>query len=120
MRMSAVVQTEIAELEARLRAARFYILGTLEAAWRAAERGDMPMEHRMAIRLAATHCIREARRIAGDAYNAAGTTSVFADNPFERRLRDINSVAQQLQGRRSHFETVGKYLLGLEAEPLFL
>ncbi|HXZ01076.1 MAG TPA: hypothetical protein VEI03_13830 [Stellaceae bacterium] len=51
---------------------------------------------------------------------AAGTTLVFAANPFERRLRDINSVAQQLQGRRSHFETVGKYLLGLEAEPLFL
>jgi indole-3-acetate monooxygenase len=120
MRMSAVIQTEIAELEARLRSARFYIRGTLEAAWRAAERGEMPMDHRMAIRLAATHCIREARAIAGEAYAAAGTTSVFAGNPFERRLRDINSVAQQLQGRRSHYETVGKYLLGLEAEPLFL
>ena len=120
MRMSAVIQTEIAELEARLRAARFYIHGTLEAAWRAVQQGEMPMDHRMAIRLAATHCIREARRIAGEAYAAAGTTSVFASNPFERRLRDINAVAQQLQGRRSHFETVGKYLLGLEAETLFL
>ncbi len=120
MRMSAVIQTEVAELEARLRAARFYLLGTLEAAWRAAERGELPMDHRMAIRLAATHSIREARRVAGDAYTAAGTTSVFAANPFERRLRDINAVAQQLQGRRSHFETVGKYLLGLEAETLFL
>ncbi|MGO8917182.1 MAG: acyl-CoA dehydrogenase family protein [Stellaceae bacterium] len=120
MRMSAAVQTEIAELEARLRAARFYIRGTLEAAWRAVQRGEMPMDHRMAIRLAATHCIREARKIADEAYAAAGTTSVFASNPFERRLRDINAVAQQLQGRRTHFETVGKYLLGLEAETLFL
>jgi alkylation response protein AidB-like acyl-CoA dehydrogenase len=120
MRMSAVIQTEVAELEARLRAARHYIMGTLEAAWRAAQQGELPVEHRMAIRLAATHCIREARKIAGDAYNSAGTTSVFASNPFERRLRDINSVAQQLQGRRTHFETVGKYLLGLEAETLFL
>ncbi len=120
MRMSAVVQTEVAELEARLRSARFYIRGTLEAAWRAAERGELAMNHRMAIRLASTHCIREARAIAGEAYNAAGATSVFAGNSFERRLRDINSVAQQLQGRRSHYETVGKYLLGLEADPLFL
>ena len=54
--------------------------------------------------------------IASDAYNAAGSTSVFSDNPFERRLRDINSVSQQFQGRRSHFETVGKYLLGVETE----
>jgi len=61
---------------------------------------------------------RGSERLGEDA--AAGTTLVFAANPFERRLRDINSVAQQLQGRRSHFETVGKYLLGLEAEPLFL
>jgi alkylation response protein AidB-like acyl-CoA dehydrogenase len=120
LRMSPVTQTEVAELEARLRAARFYLRGTLEAAWRAAQRGDLTMDHRMAIRLAATHSIREARRVAGDAYGAAGTTSVFAANPFERRLRDINAVAQQLQGRRSHFETVGKYLLGLDPDPLFL
>ena len=36
------------------------------------------------------------------------------------RLRDVNAVSQQLQGRRSHYETVGKYLLGVEAETLFL
>jgi hypothetical protein len=29
-------------------------------------------------------------------------------------LRDMNSVSQQLQGRRTHFETVGLYLLGGE------
>ena len=120
MRLNAVTQTEIAELEARLRSARHYILGTLESAWRAAQQDELSVEHRMSIRLAATHCIREARAIAGDAYNAVGTTSVFASNPFERRLRDINAVSQQLQGRRSHYETVGKYLLGVESETLFL
>lgn len=120
MRLNAVTQTEIAELEARLRSARHYILGTLASAWAAAQQEELSVEHRMSIRLAATHCIREARAIAGDAYNAVGTTSVFASNPFERRLRDINAVSQQLQGRRSHFETVGKYLLGVESETLFL
>ncbi|HZB93845.1 MAG TPA: acyl-CoA dehydrogenase family protein, partial [Stellaceae bacterium] len=92
MRLNAVTQTEIAELEARLRSARHYIRGTLEAAWRAAETGELSVDQRMSIRLAATHCIREARAIAGDAYNAVGTTSVFASNGFERRLRDINAV----------------------------
>jgi alkylation response protein AidB-like acyl-CoA dehydrogenase len=120
MRMNAVIQTEIAEWEARLRSARMYILGTLAEAWEAAQQGELSLDHRMAIRLAATHCIREGKRIADGAYQSAGTTSVFASNPFERRLRDVNSVSQQLQGRRSHFETVGKYLLGVEAETLFL
>jgi alkylation response protein AidB-like acyl-CoA dehydrogenase len=120
MRMSAVVQTDVAEIEARLRAARSYVFSTMEAAWRAAQQGELSTEHRMAIRLATTHCIREARKIADDAYNAAGATSVFSDNPFERRLRDINAVSQQFQGRRSHFETVGKYLLGVETEASLL
>jgi alkylation response protein AidB-like acyl-CoA dehydrogenase len=116
MRMSSVVQTDVAELEARLRATRSYVFATMEAAWDAAQEGELSTEHRMAIRLATTHCIREARNIASDAYNAAGSTSIFSNNPFERRLRDINSVSQQFQGRRSHFETVGKYLLGVETE----
>jgi hypothetical protein len=29
-------------------------------------------------------------------------------------------VCQQVQGRRSHFETVGQHLLGLEADLLFV
>ncbi len=121
MRDSAVMQTEVAEWEARLRAARMYLLGTLGEAWRAAQQAsELPLDHRMAIRLATTHTIREAKQVADAAYYNAGTTSVFAANPFERRLRDINAVSQQLQGRRSHFETVGKYLLGVEAETLFL
>ena len=41
-------------------------------------------------------------------------------NPFERRFRDMHAVAQQLQARRSHFETVGKFLLGLDADTAFL
>jgi alkylation response protein AidB-like acyl-CoA dehydrogenase len=120
MRNSAVVQTDVAELEARLRATRVYLFATMEAAWRAAQQGELSTEHRMAIRLATTHSIREGRRIAGDAYNAAGATSVFANNPFERRLRDINAVSQQIQGRRTHFETVGKYLLGVESDTSLL
>jgi alkylation response protein AidB-like acyl-CoA dehydrogenase len=120
LRESEVVQSDVAELEARLRAARHYLFGTVASAWCAAQRGPLSLEDRVAIRLAGTHCIREARRIAAEAYNAAGTTSVFASQPFERRLRDIHAVSQQMQGRRSHLETVGKHLLGLEAPLHFL
>jgi hypothetical protein len=32
----------------------------------------------------------------------------------------MHALAQQLQARRSHFETVGKFLLGLDADTAFL
>jgi indole-3-acetate monooxygenase len=45
--------------------------------------------------------------------------AVFEDNPFERRLRDIDTVAQQGQGRILHYETVGQVMLGLMPENIF-
>lgn len=117
LRDDAVTQAEIGYAEARWRAARMYLMGTLEAAWRGAlARGEVTLDDRMAIRLAATYVIRQAKEIADTAFDAAGTTAVFTANPFERRFRDIHTVAQQLQGRKAHFQTVGRYLLGIEGE----
>jgi hypothetical protein len=45
--------------------------------------------------------------------------AVFEEQPFEQRLRDIHTVAQQSQGRQLHFESVGQILFGLEPENLF-
>jgi alkylation response protein AidB-like acyl-CoA dehydrogenase len=119
LRDSAVFQSEVAE--ARLRGARLYILGTLGEVWRALEVTDtLTLDQRMAIRLAATHVILEAVRVADAGYHAAGATAVFERNPFERRFRDIHTVAQQVQGRRSHFETVGRHMFGHEADLTFL
>lgn len=121
LRHNAVVQSEVAEAEARLRAARFYLRSTLAEVWQAVERANtITLDQRMAIRLAATHTIQEAVRVADSAYHAAGATAIFAANAFERRFRDVHTVAQQVQGRRSHYETVGKFLLGLDADLAFL
>jgi indole-3-acetate monooxygenase len=121
LRDSPASQMELAELEARWRAARAYVRGTLGTAWRFVRaNGTLDIENRVALRLAATHAIREARQVAVDTYAAAGATAIFASGPFERRLRDINAVAQQIQGRRQHYEIVGKHLLGLGADTTFL
>jgi alkylation response protein AidB-like acyl-CoA dehydrogenase len=117
LRNSAVTQTDVALAEARLRSARTYVLGTLSEVWAEVERTDsISLEQRMAIRLAASHANHEAVAVADIAYHAAGATAIFAGNAFERRFRDIHTVAQQLQGRRQHFETVGRFLLGLEPD----
>jgi hypothetical protein len=53
-------------------------------------------------------------------FHEAGSTAIFDKYPFERRLRDVNSVSQQTQGRRTHFETIGLYLLGGEPNTRWL
>jgi alkylation response protein AidB-like acyl-CoA dehydrogenase len=121
LRESAVFQSELAQSEARLRGARHYLTATLGDVWREVEASNrMTVEQRMAIRLAATHVIHEAVQVGDAAYHAAGASAIFARNPFERRFRDLHAVAQQLQGRRSHFEAVGKFLLGVEFDAAFL
>jgi indole-3-acetate monooxygenase len=117
LRNSPAFQSEFGQLEAELRAARAYLMGTLAGVWSSVqESGGLGLEQRFGMRLAATYTIGEARKVANAAYHHAGATAIFASNPFERRLRDMNAVAQQIQARRSHFETVGKHLLGLEAD----
>jgi alkylation response protein AidB-like acyl-CoA dehydrogenase len=120
LRESALFQTDLAQAEGRLRAARMYLIGTVAEIWRAVEANNaLSLEQRMQIRLAGSQALREAVAVGDAAYHAAGATAIFERNPFERRFRDLHTVSQQLQGRRAHFETVGRYLLGLEPDLAF-
>jgi alkylation response protein AidB-like acyl-CoA dehydrogenase len=121
MRENAVIQAEIARAEARLGAARYFLLGSLREIWRdVAAANSLSLAQRMRIRLAATYAIDQATSVVDAAYHAAGATAIFQSNAFERRFRDIHTVAQQVQGRASHFETVGQFMLGLEPDLLFV
>jgi alkylation response protein AidB-like acyl-CoA dehydrogenase len=115
LRDSAVIQSEIGIADARLNAARTWLLAVLREAQDAtALAGEVPTEHRMRIRQASTYAIHQAKEVVDIAYHEAGSTAIFDTNPFERRFRDVNTVTQQVQGRRSHFETIGQHLLGSE------
>jgi len=117
LRNNNVIQREVAQTEARLSSARGWLLHSLADITEAvAQRGHLTLDERMTIRLASTFAIHTALEVVDILYQAAGATAIFDVNPFERRFRDIHSVAQQLQGRQQHFETVGQYLMGLEAD----
>ncbi|HKZ04798.1 MAG TPA: acyl-CoA dehydrogenase family protein [Methylomirabilota bacterium] len=121
LRDNHVVQSQVAQAEARLRSARMFLLGSLGEIWGEVGRsGTLTMEQRMTIRLAATYAIHQARDVADAAYAAAGSSAIFTAGAFERRFRDIHAVTQQLQGRQSHFETVGQFLLGLDPDTQFV
>jgi alkylation response protein AidB-like acyl-CoA dehydrogenase len=121
LRENAVIQSQVGQAEAALRSARLLLFATLGEIWTAVGRsGHMTVEQRINIRLASTFAIHRARDVVEVAYHAAGATAIFNSGPFERRLRDLHAVTQQLQGRQAHFETVGQFLLGLEPDMSWL
>jgi hypothetical protein len=71
----------------------------------------------MALRLASTWTIHQAAAVVDAAYHMAGATAVFSANKFERRFRDMHAIAQQIQARDTHYEDVGKAILGTGTVP---
>ncbi len=117
LRDNAVVQTNLAQAEIGIRSARAWLLQELAKIWQEISAGAaLTIDHRITIRGASTNAIHRAREAVDFAYNAAGATAIFESHPLERRFRDIHTVTQQLQGRLSHFETVGAWMLGADAD----
>ena len=121
LRDNAVVQSNLAQAEVNLRAARGYVLQSMADTWKSLSAGaTITVAQRINIRMAATHAIHKAREAVDFAYNAAGATAIFEDHPLERRFRDIHTVTQQLQGQLRHFETVGAWMLGVDTDLTFV
>jgi alkylation response protein AidB-like acyl-CoA dehydrogenase len=115
MRENPAVQRQVAEAEANLGSARSYLFDMLDAAWDSGHPPDAwPLELRARLRIACTHAVTQSRGVVEFAYQAAGSGAIFQGNPFERRFRDINTVAQQAQGQPINFEHAGSALMGLE------
>ena len=116
-----VMQSVVGQNEARLRAARMFLLGSVSEIWATVQQtGALSPDQLMTIRLASTWAIQSAKDAVASLYAAAGSLAIFSSRPFERRFRDIHTVTQQIQGHPAHFETVGQILLGREPDrPMF-
>ncbi len=108
-----VVHAEVAQSRAKWMAARLFLRAAIAEAWEGALTLGRPSDaQRVQVRLAATFAIHSAKEIVDMLYDAAGATSIQENAPFERRFRDIHAVTQQLQGRKAHFESTGRFLMG--------
>jgi indole-3-acetate monooxygenase len=114
---TASVQGDIARAEARLGAARAYLLDTLASIYaRADEIEPIGLNDRALVRLACANAIHGAIEVADFVYKAAGVDAIFPGSPFERRFRDVHTLSQQIQSRGAHFEAVGQILLGAKPD----
>lgn len=118
---SHVIQSQVAQNEARLRSARIFLLGSVSEIWDEAQKtGVLTEDQLVTLRMASTWAIQSAREAVAQLYAAAGALAIFNSRPFERRFRDIHTVTQQIQGHPAHFETVGQILLGRDPDrPMF-
>ena len=117
MRHNNVTQATIGRAEAKLRGARAYLYDAVGQVWRDLEAGGaITLEHRLALRLAATSTIHQSAEVVDAVYHMMGATAIFHAQSFERRFRDIHAIAQQIQARDMHYESVGQVLLGLEPD----
>lgn len=114
------IQARIAQADAKISAASAWLVKLLEEAWQeAASFGEISFPLRVKIRLACTHQVTEAADAVDMIYREAGATAIFRNQPFERRFRDMHTVAQQVQGSIARLQTVGQYYLGMRPQ-LFL
>jgi len=116
---NAVVQSNVAQMEARLGAARAYLMETLISIWSADDAWVIDVPARARVRLACTFAIQTAEQVADYAYKAAGVDAIRLGTTFERRFRDIHTLSQQIQSRTAHYESVGQILLGIEPAGTF-
>jgi hypothetical protein len=64
--------------------------------------------------MAGTHAIRQSADVVDIAYNLSGSSAIFGSTKIQRRFQDAHVITQQVQGRESHYQTVGEYFLGLD------
>lgn len=120
MRENNVAQSQLAQSEARWHSARAFLHNTLDEVYdHVIHHGEMTERQAAMIRLASTWAIQQSREAVNTLFHCAGSMAVFEDQPFERRLRDMHTVAQQAQGRQLHFESVGQIMLGLPPDNQF-
>lgn len=120
LRENNVIQSQLAQSEARWHSARAFLHNTLDEVYEhVIQHGEQTERQEAMIRLASTWAINQAREVVNTLFHAAGSSAIFEDQPFERRLRDIHSVSQQAQGRQLHYESVGQIMFGMPAENQF-
>jgi alkylation response protein AidB-like acyl-CoA dehydrogenase len=121
LRDSASIQYQVGLSETRLRSARTFLLRTLHEVWDHTVAGEaLSLDQRATFRMAITNGSHQARKVMETVYQAAGSTAIFANQPFERRFRDLHAVTQQVQAHASNFELVGQHFLGMNPKSKFL
>jgi alkylation response protein AidB-like acyl-CoA dehydrogenase len=118
---SPFTHIEFSRAEARWRSAVAYLRSEVDRAWESAVTGgQVSVDQRVAIRLAAAQAVSESVAATTTAWQLAGGTAVYDTSVLGRCLRDVNVVTQHIMVAPKLHETLGKHLLGVEFNPTMI
>jgi alkylation response protein AidB-like acyl-CoA dehydrogenase len=110
-------QHELATAQTELAAARALLWDLAEEAWATAIAGhEFTMEQRARMRGAAAWATARATAVVETAYRFGGGSSLYDDCPLQRRLRDIQAVAQHFIVKPDTLTAAGAILAGQEPD----
>lgn len=117
LRDQPAVQAAVGQALAAIASGRVYLREAVRGVWaEAVSDGPVSVDRRLALRLAATHCIRLAVQVVETLYNASGTSAIYEGNLIQRHFQDLHVISQHQQARQVAYELAGKHGLGLEIE----
>ena len=115
LRDQPAIQRIIGQAEATWGAADAFLREKAAKLWqKALDDHELPLEHRMELRLASTHAIRQGAQVTDLAYSVFGSSAIFESSPIQRKFQDAHAITQQIQGRIEHYDSAGQYYLGFE------
>jgi alkylation response protein AidB-like acyl-CoA dehydrogenase len=107
------VAISVANSEARLRAARAFVVDAIGTAWARSLAGDpLTFGDRVAIRLANANAIDTATTVVDTMFHLAGGAALYDTNPLQRCWRDVHAGAQHLYHSPNHRSLLGTAVLG--------
>jgi alkylation response protein AidB-like acyl-CoA dehydrogenase len=110
-------QVRVSQAESLVRSARLFLFDSLDRLWSALiATGEVTMEARANVRLAASHAVSSAVQAVDLLYVGAGGTSLYTSCPLERAFRDVHAITQHIGVHPRVMETTGRVLFGLEPD----
>jgi alkylation response protein AidB-like acyl-CoA dehydrogenase len=114
LRESHDAQVRMSRAESLVRSARLFLFDSVERFWTAViAGGEVTMEARASVRLAASHAVASAVEAVDLLYIAGGASSLYASCPLERAFRDVHAITQHIGVHPRVMETTGRVLFGL-------
>lgn len=111
---NAFAQYAVAKAEALVEAGQSNVRRAFEALWQEAQ-GEAPcsMATRARVRRASVHAAESCQEAVMLCYRAAGGSALFASEPFEAALRDVNAICGHVVFQRAMMEDAGRVAFGL-------
>lgn len=114
------VQAAIADATARVGAATAYQDAVIRSVWDTVVAGGEPsLEQRAAVSFMSVFAIQTAHEVAEDICEVVGAQSIYKVSPFDRRRRDLATIAAHISGQRKTAAQSVALLFG-EVPPLSL